>query len=133
MWLKDAQAVREFRELSEAEAEALSVADKRASKILTKQKEQAEIPQEVDENLLQENAEKQLYGALTDKQKEIGPYLKEEKYTEALKSLASLRSSVDSFFDEVLVMTDDQALRNNRLALLRSLRDIFSRVAGPLS
>ena len=126
--VKRVQAVQKFRQLPEAEA--LSVAYKRASKILAKQKEQAEILQEVDENLLQENAEKQLYGALTDKQEEISPYLKEEKYTEALKSLASLRSSVDSFFDEVLVMTDDQALRNNRLALLQSLCGLFSSIAG---
>ena len=125
---KRVQAVQKFSRLPEAEA--LSVAYRRASKILAKQKEQAEISQEVDENLLQEKAEKQLYGALTDKQEEVGPYLKEEKYTQALKSLASLRSSVDSFFDEVLVMTDDQALRNNRLALLQSLCELFSSIAG---
>ena len=126
--VKRVQAVQKFSRLPEAKA--LSVAYKRASKILAKQKEQAEILQEVDENLLQENAEKQLYGALTDKQEEISPYLKDEKYIEALKSLASLRSSVDSLFDEVLVMTDSQALRNNRLALLQSLCGLFSSIAG---
>jgi len=50
-------------------------------------------------------------------------------YTPALTRLAALRESVDAFFDEVMVMVDDDALRANRLALLRNLSSLFLRVA----
>jgi len=50
-------------------------------------------------------------------------------YAAALSSLASLREPVDNFFDEVMVMAEDDATRNNRLAMLNSLRNLFLRVA----
>ena len=50
-------------------------------------------------------------------------------YTGALKSLASLKAPVDAFFDKVMVMADDAALRRNRLALLKRLSDRFLAVA----
>ena len=46
-----------------------------------------------------------------------------------MSSLASLREPVDNFFDEVMVMADDEAVRNNRLAMLNLLRNLFLRVA----
>jgi glycyl-tRNA synthetase beta chain len=50
-------------------------------------------------------------------------------YTPALERLAALRDSVDTFFDDVMVMVDDDALRANRLALLKNLSGLFLRVA----
>ena len=50
-------------------------------------------------------------------------------YTSALKQLAALKEPVDVFFDTVMVMVDDAALRDNRLALLEKLRNLFLRVA----
>ena len=56
-------------------------------------------------------------------------YFESGDYTNALKSLAALRDPVDRFFDDVMVMADDEATRNNRLALLADLRALFSGVA----
>ena len=50
-------------------------------------------------------------------------------YKPGLQLLATLRDSVDGFFDQVMVMTDDKNLRNNRLSLLKQLHDLFLRVA----
>ena len=55
--------------------------------------------------------------------------LDDRRYTEALQRLASLRQPVDTFFDDVMVMVDDAALRNNRLALLGELRALFLDIA----
>ena len=57
------------------------------------------------------------------------PLFENGDYASALSSLASLRAPVDNFFDEVMVMADDEAVRNNRLALLNRLRNLFLRVA----
>jgi glycyl-tRNA synthetase beta chain len=55
--------------------------------------------------------------------------LEERRYTAALDQLATLRGVVDKFFDDVMVMADDRAVRNNRLALLTELRALFLGVA----
>jgi len=55
--------------------------------------------------------------------------LQQNNYAAALKLLSGLRGSVDQFFDTVMVMTDDQDIRNNRLALLSQLRNQFLRIA----
>jgi glycyl-tRNA synthetase beta chain len=52
-----------------------------------------------------------------------------EDYTEALRALAGVRSAVDTFFDEVMVMADEPALRDNRLALLAQLEGMMNQVA----
>ena len=60
---------------------------------------------------------------------EVSPLFEAQDYQQALTRLASLRESVDTFFDDVMVMVDDEDLRNNRLALLGRLRNLFLRVA----
>jgi glycyl-tRNA synthetase beta chain len=59
----------------------------------------------------------------------VVPLLDAGDYTSALTRLAGLRNSVDAFFDQVMVMVDDEALRANRLALLKNLSALFLRVA----
>ncbi len=59
----------------------------------------------------------------------IAPLFAAGNYQQALTELAALRESMDQFFEDVMVMADDQALRNNRLALLGNLRDQFLHVA----
>jgi glycyl-tRNA synthetase beta chain len=59
----------------------------------------------------------------------VHSHVRHGEYTEALRALASARASVDRFFDEVLVMTDDPAVRANRLALLRGLAEAMNQVA----
>lgn len=119
------KAVAEFRHLPEAEP--LAAANKRISNII--KKAEADIPDSVDEGLLAEPQEIALYNTIVAQSDKVQPLFKDGKYTEALASLAGLRTDVDNFFDNVMVMTEDEKLKNNRLALLSQLRNLFLEVA----
>lgn len=118
-------AVQAFNQLPEAAA--LAAANKRVSNILAKLDEPA--ADQVDSALLKEAAEQELATQLADYSARVAPLLVEHDYAQTLQVLAGLRDSVDRFFDDVMVMSDDQALRHNRLALLQQLRDLFLQVA----
>jgi glycyl-tRNA synthetase beta chain len=79
--------------------------------------------------LIKEPAEEALFESVVRARKAVTPLLDNRDYTNVLTTLADLRDPVDGFFDDVLVMTDDEALRNNRLALLAELRAMFLDVA----
>ena len=83
----------------------------------------------VDEALLGEAAERQLYQQLQLKQKESGERFTAGEYLPGLELLAELRPAVDAFFDDVMVMVDEEDVRDNRLALLGELRALFLDVA----
>ena len=85
--------------------------------------------QHIDESLLQEAAEKALYQTLQQLTNTVTPLFTRGEYQKALFELAHLRESVDRFFDDVMVMVDDEVLKNNRLALLENLRQLFLQVA----
>jgi hypothetical protein len=70
------------------------------------------------------------YAALADALADTDPLLAQRDYVGVLRRLAALRPSVDAFFDGVMVMADDPAVRDNRLALLRQLADRFATVAA---
>jgi glycyl-tRNA synthetase beta chain len=106
---------------------SLAAAVKRTANIL--RQAENKIDGEVDAALLDDAAEKALYEALKAAEESVRPLLETRAYTEALAELSSLRKSVDTFFDEVMVMTDDKALRRNRLALLSALRALFLNIA----
>lgn len=118
-------AVYRFTQLPEAQA--LAAANKRVSNILSKQ--EGGISADVNSSLLKENAEKALASAVAEKAEEVAPLFADRQYTEVLESLASLQPTVDAFFDNVMVMADDDALKFNRLALLVQLRELFLQVA----
>ncbi|SFR65625.1 glycyl-tRNA synthetase beta chain [Marinobacter daqiaonensis] len=120
------KAVDAFRKLPEADA--LAAANKRVSNILTKQGD-ASVGEHVDNSLLQDKAEIALAERVSEQAEKVVPMFDRGNYASALSSLASLREPVDAFFDEVMVMADDEAVRNNRLALLNRLRNLFLRVA----
>lgn len=122
---KRIKAVSAFRRL--AAAESLAAANKRSSNIL--KKVEGSIPATVNVALLQENAEKALAEAVQVQQAKVTPLFAAGNYEQALLSLADLRVPVDNFFDQVMVMADDETLKNNRLALLNSLRGLFLKVA----
>src|SRR5690606_35103615 len=113
------QAVFRFSQLPEAQA--LAAANKRVSNILAKQGGDTELPA-LQMSLLTEAAEKQLAAQVAALQATAQPLFAARKYREGLEQLASLRAAVDAFFDNVMVMADDMAVRNNRLALLSQLR-----------
>ena len=70
-----------------------------------------------------------LWEALREREAVVRPLLLSGDYTAALRELAVLRESVDAFFDGVMVMADDAAVRDNRLALLAQVRALFRGVA----
>lgn len=119
-----AKAVYQFMQLSEAEA--VSSANKRISNILAKQ---GKVDTTLDASLLKDEAEKALVLALAQKREILQAAAKAAQYAEFLQTLASLKPEVDAFFEQVMVMVDDAAVRNNRLALLTQLNQQFSHVA----
>jgi glycyl-tRNA synthetase beta chain len=119
------RAVMAFRKLPESAS--LAAANKRIRNIL--RKAGTGISAEYDKRLLQEAAEHKLADAVNELAHEVNPLFEQRAYTEALCKLAALHEPVDSFFDTVLVMADDPELRNNRLALLNTLSELFLRVA----
>ncbi|MCS5586945.1 MAG: glycine--tRNA ligase subunit beta [Porticoccaceae bacterium] len=120
------QAVHRFTLLPEASA--LAAANKRVSNILAKQAD-ADIPASVSPTLLQDAAEKLLAKQISALAETVAPLIDRRDYYAVLEQLAALREPVDQFFEEVMVMTDDPALRNNRLALLQRLQRLFMNVA----
>jgi glycyl-tRNA synthetase beta chain len=104
-----------------------AAANKRTANILR----QAEYAGDgkLDPTLLADAAEKALFEALKAAEQSVGPSLEKRAYTDALTELSHLRRPVDTFFDEVMVMTDDEAVRRNRLALLAELRALFLNIA----
>jgi glycyl-tRNA synthetase beta chain len=119
-------AVHAFSQLPEASA--LAAANKRVSNILGKLEAQHTFS-EVSADLLVEAQEKDLFQALNVLRGVCEKHLQGGEYTETLAALASLRAPVDAFFDGVMVNSEDDALRNNRLNLLKTLRGMFLEVA----
>ena len=118
-------AVSEFRKL--AEAESLAAANKRIRNILKKAEQT--IPESVDPTQLTDPAEKALSDKIHEMSIKVKPLFAASDYTQGLQLLASLRDPVDQFFDQVMVMAEDPALRSNRLALLSQLENLFLSVA----
>ncbi|MEJ2032846.1 MAG: glycine--tRNA ligase subunit beta [Deltaproteobacteria bacterium] len=82
----------------------------------------------VDEKLLAESAEHDLFTAYQETARKAEPLLEEKNYEEALAVILEMKEPVDRFFDEVMVMVEENALRNNRLALLTAIARLFLRV-----
>ncbi|WP_335342301.1 glycine--tRNA ligase subunit beta [Sedimenticola hydrogenitrophicus] len=118
-------AVVAFRTLTAAEA--LAAANKRIHNILKKSAQA--IPTEVDPGLFDSPQEQTLYSVIEQKRTEIAPLMAAAAYEQVLQSLATLQAPVDQFFDQVMVMADDPAIRANRLALLNRLNKLFLGVA----
>jgi glycyl-tRNA synthetase beta chain len=92
-------------------------------------KNESEVAPSVDRALLVDGAERELYAAVQELLPIVRDHVESGDYTSALRSLASTRTCVDRFFDDVLVMADDGAVRANRLALLRGLSEAMNQVA----
>ena len=110
------------------EAASLTAANKRIGNILKKSGGQANP--RVDPRLLSDPAERQLAAALDELRVEIEGTIAGRRYGDAMKRLATLRPVVDAFFDRVMVMADDPAIRANRLALLAALQRLFQHTAN---
>jgi len=119
------RAVREFRGL--AAADSLAAASKRIRNLLRKSEDA--VVGNVDERLLVETPEVQLFAAARRAHQDILPLLQLHDYTSALARLAQLKGPIDAFFDQVLVMVDQDALRRNRLGLLALIEHLFLNIA----
>jgi glycyl-tRNA synthetase beta chain len=119
-------AVHAFTQLPQAAA--LAAANKRVSNILGKLDDNHQFG-DVSTDLLIEAEEKVLSEQLQALAQTCQGHLDRDEYAEALACLAGLRPAIDAFFDGVMVNAEDRALRNNRLNLLKDLRDIFLQVA----
>ncbi|MGL4205542.1 MAG: glycine--tRNA ligase subunit beta [Aeromonadaceae bacterium] len=122
---KRVKAVSHFRTLDAAEA--LAAANKRVSNILAKF--DGKLNASVENSLLQDPAEQALAAKVAELETQLAPLFAAGDYQSALTALASLRDVVDSFFDKVMVMAEDEALKLNRLTLLSRLRDLFLQIA----
>src|SRR5256885_10677902 len=122
---KQLEAVRAFSALPEAAS--LAAANKRIANILRQAEAQGETFAGADVSALKEPAEISLFEALQTASRSARPLFDSGDFAGYLKAFASLRSPVDSFFDTVMVMTDDKKLRENRLALLTDMRKAMNR------
>ena len=119
------RAVQAFSELSQASM--LADSNKRVANILAKS--EVSVADNVDEALLSEPAEQGLYASVMQAQTAVKPLLDQANYTQVLQTLASLDEPLTQFFDNVMVNSEDAALKNNRLALLKQVRALFLTVA----
>jgi len=120
-------AVKEFFTLPVAGN--LAAANKRVSKILTKEAQALIAGHVLDENLLKEPAEIKLAELIVAKEERIKQLAESKEYVALLQDLAGLQQPIDDFFDNVMVMVEDEKVRANRLLLLSKLRELFLQVA----
>lgn len=119
------KAVSDFKQLEAADA--LAAANKRVGNILAKY--EGELPDQLNAELFSESQESALADVITKLSDELEPVFAERNYQQALSQLATLRPEVDAFFDNVMVMADNEAVKQNRLLLLSQLRALFLRIA----
>ncbi|MCR1954838.1 glycine--tRNA ligase subunit beta [Clostridioides mangenotii] len=82
----------------------------------------------VDESLLKEDAERKLYSEFVDVKEKVEALISDKKYSVALETFASLRPVIDSLFDSVMVMDNDEVIKNNRLGLLKQIYDTMLKI-----
>ena len=119
------KAVRLFAALDESAA--LAAANKRIGNIL--KKVDFKIPETINHDLLSVTAEKSLAAALENIMPQVNASFKAGNFTDALQAFATLRTDVDNFFNDVMVMDPNTALRDNRIALLTKMHTLMNQVA----
>ena len=111
--------------------EPLAIGFKRVVNILSRQAdEHVEIPESVNPDAFEAEQERALHDATLRASREVDAALTKRDWHGACQSLITLKAPIDAFFDHVMVMADDEALKLNRLALLDTLRALFLQVAN---
>ena len=128
---KRVEALNSFLNGSDQNGEKLLAAYRRASNIvrIEEKKDQTTYDDQVNQNLLADEAEKELFGILTKSTESIEIDMQQHNFQNPMKVLADLRPHIDQFFDKVTVNADDKNLRENRLRLLSLIRGTLNRVA----
>jgi glycyl-tRNA synthetase beta chain len=124
---KQLEAVKAFQALPEAES--LAAANKRVANILRQAAGKGESFANAERKALKEAQELALFDALQKASGSANQLFDRGDYAGYLKTFAVLKAPVDAFFDKVMVMAEEKALRQNRLALLGDLREAMNRVA----
>ena len=119
-------ALREF--MKHEVASGLAAANKRIGNIL--RKSDSEVSNTINEDILHIDEERILFEEVRETSVNLEGYYKKADYAAALKLLAGLSTSIEAFFDKVMVMDDDPEIRNNRLSLLAKLKGLFDRIAN---
>jgi len=120
--LKRCEALAQMKE--EEYSQNLSITFKRAVKIVADNKITS-----IDESLLKEDVEQKLFASIKSVEEKITPLIDAGEFKSALQEIASIRGDVDSFFDGVMVMDEDEKIKNNRLAILSKLTGLFNELA----
>src|SRR5690606_9096865 len=114
----------------------LTGTNRAVSIVAAEEKQGTRIAEAVDPGLFTERAEKALYSAVNQVEKDAAQAIQNQDFAGAMKALATLREPIDSFFEEVLVNDENDSIRANRLALLNRIRQAtgqvadFSKIAG---
>ena len=119
-------AVQDF--LKKDVAKDLAGSNKRIRRILLKAN--LTNPSKVDESQLIEDVEKKLYQEIKTIDEVTAKLLKQNKFKEILSECSALKNTINNFFDNILVMDENEKIRNNRLNLLFQLNAVFMRVAN---
>ncbi len=109
---------------NQADFEPLAATFKRAGNIIS-----GGVEAEVNPKLFEAACENNLYTELSKVHTQVEAAMRENKYLEALHAIATLRPAVDSFFDDVMVMAENEQVKTNRLALLTDVTGLFSGLA----
>jgi glycyl-tRNA synthetase beta chain len=120
-------AVAEFAQTSSAES--LVKANKRVANILAKNNISIDSVANIDKSLLSQAEELALFEAYSNVEEHVPALANENNYAAVLSQLSSLKDALDAFFDKVMIMADDEALKNNRIALVSHVRKLFLSVA----
>lgn len=118
------EAIEAFSKLDEAES--LAAANKRISNLLRRSEDDIA---DFNESLLEEEAEKNLFTVLQAVEPEAMTLFSDKNFTGSMSLMATVRPAVDSFFNDVMVMADDPAIRANRLSLLQRLHNTMNLIA----
>ncbi|MCP4325858.1 MAG: glycine--tRNA ligase subunit beta, partial [Alteromonadales bacterium] len=108
-------------------AATLAAANKRVGNILAKFS--GELYESFNSDLATEQAERDLAKNYQEISLKVAPLMADKNYQEALTELAALKAPIDTFFDNVMVMSDDEAVKTNRLTLLNEIRNSFFAIA----
>jgi len=122
---KRVKAVSHFKSL--AQAQALASANKRVGNILAKF--DGELYQSFNAELATEAAETSLANAFAGVKEQVAGFIENNEYQSALTALSSIKTEIDNFFEHVMVMADDEAVKINRLTLLNEIRNSFLAIA----
>jgi glycyl-tRNA synthetase beta chain len=117
------EALKKAREWKDFES--IVIGFKRAMNIL----KGSPSKKEIQRSLFSESVEKNLYQSYLNAEEKMGDHLNKKDYEAALLEMTQMKRPIDEFFDGVMVMVEDEAVRNNRFALLDKIGQLFLKIA----